>query len=153
MKKDGPGRFRTEAHKLDFQTCYFNLANDEQAYSEFVSERVNEFKIIHFRRKTNREGYFDATEELRDLTKNNGTTTSGSEKKRTRIIFGVGTKSVEKLMQGMQRDLELNQNFFLGDNVDHKQNAIYNQKIIPKRTIKKRSNRTTALRKLNREIF
>ena len=153
MNKDVPGRFRTEADKLDFQTCYFNLANDEQAYSEFVSERVNEFKIIHFRRKTNREGYFDATEELRDLTKNNGTTTSGSEKKRTRIIFGAGTKSVEKLMQGMQRDLELNQNFFLGDNVDHKQNAVYNQKIIPKRTIKKRSNRTTALRKLIREIF
>ena len=28
MNKDGPGRFRTEADKPEFQTCYFNSAND-----------------------------------------------------------------------------------------------------------------------------
>ena len=43
--------------------------------------RVNQFKIIHLKSKTNREKNFDVTEELRDLTKNNGTTTSGSKKK------------------------------------------------------------------------
>ena len=30
IKKDGPGRFRTEVGRPDFQTCYFNIANDEQ---------------------------------------------------------------------------------------------------------------------------
>ena len=39
---DGPGRFRTEAKKSDFQTCYFSVANDEQVYNEFVSQRINE---------------------------------------------------------------------------------------------------------------
>ena len=87
-QKDGPGRFRTDADKLDFQTCYFNLANDEQAYNEFASKRINDsessdrirFKIIHLKSKTNREENFDATEELPDLTKNNTITTSGSKK-------------------------------------------------------------------------
>ena len=54
MNKDGPGRFRTEADKPEFQTCYFNSANDNQVYNEFVSERINSaedsknfsFKII-----------------------------------------------------------------------------------------------------------
>ena len=72
INKDGPGRFRAEADKPDFQTCYFDLANDEQAYKEFVGKRINEtesndriqFKIIHLKSKTNREENFDATEEL-----------------------------------------------------------------------------------------
>ena len=42
VNKDGPGSFRTEADKPDFQTSYFNLANDEQAYNEFVSKQINE---------------------------------------------------------------------------------------------------------------
>ena len=73
--KDGPGRFRAEAHKHDFQTCYFNLANNEQAYNEFVSKRPNEsesndriqFKIIHLKSETIRQEIFDAIEELRGL--------------------------------------------------------------------------------------
>ena len=72
VNKDGPGRFKTEANKPDFQTCYLNLANDEQAYNEFISKRINEselndriqFKIIHLKSKTNREENFDAMEEL-----------------------------------------------------------------------------------------
>ena len=79
VNKDGPGRSRTEGDKPDFQTCYFNLANDEQAYNEFVSKQINEnesndriqFKIIHLKSKTNREEKFDGMEELQDLTKNN----------------------------------------------------------------------------------
>ena len=35
--KDGPGRFRTEADNPDFQSCYFNSANDEQVYNKFIS--------------------------------------------------------------------------------------------------------------------
>ena len=74
INKDGPGRFRTEADKPDFQTCYFDLASDEQAYNEFVSKQINEsesndgiqFKIIYLMSKTNKEESFDATEELRD---------------------------------------------------------------------------------------
>ena len=38
--RDGPGRFRTEADNPDFQACYFNSANDEQVYNEFVSQRI-----------------------------------------------------------------------------------------------------------------
>ena len=38
--KDGPGRFRTEADNPDFQSCFFNSANDEQVYNEFISERI-----------------------------------------------------------------------------------------------------------------
>ena len=38
--KDGPGRFRTDADNPDNQVCYFNSANDEQVYNEFVSERI-----------------------------------------------------------------------------------------------------------------
>ena len=44
---------------------------------------------------------------------------------------------LKSMIQDMERDLELNQNFFLEDNVDHEQNVISNQKIIPKTTIKK----------------
>ena len=72
INKDGPEKFRTEADRPDFQTCYFNLANDEQAYNQFVSKQINEsesndriqFKIIHLKSKTNRKENFDATEEL-----------------------------------------------------------------------------------------
>ena len=84
-------------------TCCFNHANDEQAYNEFVSKQINEseskdriqLKIIHLKSKTNREKIFDVTEELRDLTKNDSTT-SGNEKKRARAIFGSGSKFIEK---------------------------------------------------------
>ena len=41
INKDGTGRFRTKADKPDFQTCYFNVANDEQSYNEFVSQLIN----------------------------------------------------------------------------------------------------------------
>ena len=147
INKDGPGRFQTEADKPDFQTCYFNLANDEQAYNEFVRKQINEsesndriqFKIIHLKSKMNREENFDRTEELQDLTKNNGTTTSRTEKKRARTIFGQALNPLKSIMQDMERDLVLNQDFFLGENVDHDQNIIYSQKIIPKKIIKKRS--------------
>ena len=43
--------------------------------------------------------------------------------------------SLNSVVQELEKALELNQNFFLGNNVDHKQN---NSKIIPKKTIKKR---------------
>ena len=72
INKDGRGRFKTEADRPDFQTFCFNLANDEHAYNEFVSKRINEsesndriqFRIIHLKSKMNREENFDATEEL-----------------------------------------------------------------------------------------
>ena len=66
INKDGPKRFRAEAGKPDFQTCYFNFANNEQGYSKFVSKRINksesnnriQFKIINFKGKRNREEIF-----------------------------------------------------------------------------------------------
>ena len=38
--KDRPGRFRTEADNLDFQSCYFNSANNKHVYNGFISERI-----------------------------------------------------------------------------------------------------------------
>ena len=65
-----------------FSNLLFNVANDEQSYNEFVSQRINSsdadaddrihFKIIHLISKAKRGQTFDATEELRDLNKNNG---------------------------------------------------------------------------------
>ena len=62
INKDGPGRFQTEADNLEFQTCCFNSANDQQVYNEFVSKRINSaedsenfhFKIIKLKSKTNK---------------------------------------------------------------------------------------------------
>ena len=82
INKDGPGRFQTEADNPEFQTCYFNSANDRQVYNEFVSKRINsaensknfQFKIIKLKSKTNKNAMFDATDELRGLTKNDTVT-------------------------------------------------------------------------------
>ena len=67
---EGQCRFRTEAGKPDFQTCYFNVANDVQTYNKFASQRINsgeacdriQFKIIHLKSKANRGDTFDAIE-------------------------------------------------------------------------------------------
>ena len=88
INNDGPGRFRAEADKADFQTCYY-VADDEQFCNKFVSRQINEnettdkiqFKIIHHKSKTNREENLDATTELFNLMKND-TTASGAEKKK-----------------------------------------------------------------------
>ena len=42
------------------------------------------------------------------------------------------------MIQDMERDLELNQIFLLGNSVDDEQDLIDNQKIIPKKSIEKR---------------
>ena len=76
--KDGPGRFCTEADNPDFQSYYFNSANDEQVYNEFISERIKNdvshdnfyFKISELKSKMNKEKTFNASEELRQLSKN-----------------------------------------------------------------------------------
>ena len=154
---DGPGRFRTEAEKPDSQTCYFNVANDEQVYNKFVSQRINknesndriQFKIIHLKSKTNREENFDTIEELLDLTKNNGVATNRSEEKELEH-FSL-QNPLNSLVQELEKDLELNQNFFLGYNVDSKQS---NTKINPKRRLKNANlGKTTVQQKLNCEIF
>ena len=90
------GIFRTKAGKSDSQTWYFNGANDEQSYNEFIiSQCVNSsetdnrihFKIIHLKSKANSEETFDATEEICDFNQNNVAGTSGINKKRARTIL------------------------------------------------------------------
>ena len=47
-----PSKFRSNADKLDFQTCYFNVGSDEQVYNTFLSRRIrdDDFKnSIHFK--------------------------------------------------------------------------------------------------------
>ena len=112
INMDGPGRFRTEADKPDFQTCYYNVADDEQVYNEFVSKRINEskttdqihFKIIHLKSKTNREENPDATTELHNLMKND-TATSGS--------LVQDQNPLKNVLESMERDIELNKPRFL----------------------------------------
>lgn len=59
------------------------------------------------------------------MTKNNDTTRANEKKE--------PQNPLKSMIQGMERDLELNQNFFLDDNVD-------DQKIIIlKKTVKKNS--------------
>ena len=97
INKDGPGRFQTEAGNLEFQTCYFNSANDKQVYNVFVSKRKKSaedsknfhFKIIEFKSKTNKNVTFDAADKLSDLTKID-TATNRSDKKRARSVFESG---------------------------------------------------------------
>ena len=121
INKDVPGRFRTEADKSDFQTSYYNVADDEQVYNEFVSKWINEskttdkiqFKIIYRKSKTNREENLDVTRELRNLTKNDATT-SGAEKKRARTIFGAGSKSIEKRVREHEKTPRAKPRFILG---------------------------------------
>ena len=108
---NGPRKFRTDADKPDFQTCYFNVLNDEQLYNEYVSKRINnsedkeniQFKIIYLKIKANKEETFDTTEELCTLTKNGTGSDRTNEKRRARGIF---------------INQEQDQNFSLGDNVD-----------------------------------
>ena len=54
---------------------------------------------------------------------------------------------LKSIMQDMERNLELTRNFFLGNNVDHE------QKIIPKKTIKKCSNKNYSPTKVKSKNF
>ena len=56
--------------------------------------------------------------------------------------------TLKSIMQDMKRDLQLNQNFFLGNNVDHK-----HQKIIPKKIIKKPINKNYSPTKVKPQNF
>ena len=101
VNKKGLDRFGTEAEKSDFQTCYFNLANDEQSYNEFVSQRINsgeadgrtQFNIIHLKSKASRGETFDASEELRDLNKNNGSGRTTDKRSIFETKYGSGSSS------------------------------------------------------------
>ena len=95
--KDGTGRFCTEAVNPDFQSCYFNSMNDEQVYNEFISERIKlevsddnfYFKISKLKSKTNKEKNFNASEELRQLSKID----AKRSRSRTKTFFGRGSRS------------------------------------------------------------
>ena len=121
INKCGPARFRTDADKPVFQTCYNKVVVDEQAYNEFVSKRKNEskitdkiqFNIIHLKSKKIRKENLDATTELCNLRKND-TTTSGAEKKRAWKIFGGGSKFIEKPVREHEKRPRAKPRFPLG---------------------------------------
>ena len=123
INKYGPVRVRTKADKP-----HFNVANDEQSYNEFLRQCINssktddriQFKIIHLKSKMNSEETFDATEELHNLNKNNGGGTTRDVKKGTRTASERATEMQNLLnnpVQGLNHELELNQNFFLDKSV------------------------------------
>ena len=86
--RDGPGRFSTEADNPETQSCYFNSAKDEQVYNEFVSQRIKtsacdktfQFEIAELKNKNNSDLTFEASEELRNLERND---TSTNRRKKT----------------------------------------------------------------------
>ena len=96
-KNDGQGRFCTEADNPDFQSCYFNFANNKQVYNEFISEQIKNdvshdnfyFKISKLKSKTNKEKTFNASEELRQLSKND----TKRSRSRTKMSFVAGSSS------------------------------------------------------------
>ena len=81
----------------DFQSCYFNSANDEQIHNEFISERIKKevsddnfyFKIEELKSKMNKEKTFNASKELRQLSKND----AKRSRSRTKTSFGKGSRS------------------------------------------------------------
>ena len=105
--RDGPGRFCTKTDYPEFQTCYFNSANDEQVYNEFISERIKacsseksfQFKIIELKSRTNSELTFDASQELRNLTKND---TSASRRKTTFVRGAKSSARGRKLLSSFE---------------------------------------------------
>ena len=106
----------------------------------------SQFKIIQLRIMTNREEKFDAGEELCDLTRYLTQQQIKKKKKEREQSSANAQNPLKIVMQDMEKNLELNQNFFLDNNVDHKQN------IILKKTIKKRSSKkysTTKVKSIN----
>ena len=97
---NGPGIFRIDADKTDFQVCYFDVLNEEQLYNEYICKQINtfedneniQFKIIPLKSKTNREETFDATEELRTLIKDGSSSDRKNEKRRARSAFNILNK-------------------------------------------------------------
>ena len=53
------------------------------------------------------------------------------EARKKELEQSLAQNPLNKLVQELGKDLDLNQNFFLGDNVDHEQTVINDQKIIP----------------------
>ena len=120
INKEGPGRFRTEADKTDFQNCYFNVANKEHSCNEFLSQHINSneaddrihFKIIHFKSKVNRGETFDPSKELCDLKNNNGS--NGTTAIGKRLIFRISYGSGSSIMNSSNSGRKSTQSFSSG---------------------------------------
>ena len=93
------------------------------------------------RSKTNTEETFDVTEKLRDLNKNNGTRTSGDQKRELEQSLERATETqntLNKLVQGLNHELELSQNFFFDENVNcSQQQQQQQQHFIPIKKIRR----------------
>ena len=134
QNSNGSGKYRSNADKPDFQTCYFNVRSDEQIYNTFLSRRLkdNEFKnSIHFRIEKIRSktcgDIFDAKFELENLkndtangkfSKPDGTINFEQSNSTDNKFYGSGGTTTT---QQQPSDLEiLDQNFYMGINVDQK---------------------------------
>ena len=141
--RDGPGRFRTETDTPDFQACYFNSANDEQVYNEFVSQRIKslahknnfQFKTVELKSKTNSDLTFDASEELRDLQE----MTQAQIEENKRYLKEVQKAEIrssqisplKKITDNLEK--ELNLGFFSNDNAVATQETL----LVPKKKIRR----------------
>ena len=78
----------------------------------------------------NSEETFDATEELRNLNKNNSGGTSGDKKKRAKTIFGMsfGDAPLNNQVLELNHELGLHQYFFQDDNVNWGQQQHFTRK-------------------------
>ena len=83
--RDGPSRFRSEADNPDKQVCYFNAIGDEQVYNEFIAKRIKskklqneiQFEITDVKSKSNKSVFFDVSNKIEKIIKENDTSTSG----------------------------------------------------------------------------
>ena len=83
--RDGPSRFRSEADNPDKQVCYFNTVADEQVYNEFIAKRIKskelqneiQFEITDVKSKSNKSVFFDVSNKIEKIIKENDTSTSG----------------------------------------------------------------------------
>ena len=128
--RDGPGRFRSEADNPDKQLCYFNSANDEQVYNEFVSKRIkssefeNNFQIVEVKSKTNKNISFDASNKLQELNKDNDTETSRSSETfrngTAKALSGFSGRGIKESETMKLLEKELNRDIFSSDKVINK---------------------------------
>ena len=99
-----------------------------------ANDRIH-FTIIHLKSKTNKEENFDTTVGIRNLMKNDRTT-SRVEKRELEQSLMQEQNPLKNVLTDTKKDLELNQIFFLDNNVDH-------EKIIPRKEMKKSRNRNS----------
>ena len=139
LNKNGPGRYRSSADNPEKQVCYFNKPGDDVFYNTFISERIKEneysediyFKIEKVRGNSDREN-FDAKRILEDSTSNLDQMEFSLLQSQSRVeqeLSEQESKDLETLLKTFTEETEKQRN----------QNSSYNNNVVPKTEIKRKS--------------